>query len=118
MISRFGKTFARRGVIIYQISSFSIGRCAASTWKQRKSDAERDADKNTAREKSFKPRSLNTPMTFKQWKFHGPRLYEKRLRFLMKAGNVSFVINGVLTLVDVCMECPQNALSLQGPADV
>jgi len=72
--------------MIFQLSSFSTGRYA-STQKEYKNDRERVMCKTKETEK-FKPRSLTTPMTFKQWKIHGPRLYEKRLRFLMKAGNV------------------------------
>ena len=84
MICTFGKTFARRGSIISRLSNLCIQRCA-STWKQHKTDAEET-------DEIFKPRSLNTPMTFRQWKMHGPRLYEKRLRFLLKAGNVSLTV--------------------------
>ena len=71
--------------MISQLSKFSIRRYA-SAWKEQKTNAE--TTENTS--EKFKPRSLTTPMTFKQWKMHGPRLYEKRLHFLMKAGNVSF----------------------------
>ena len=90
LVSTFGKTFALRSTIISRISSSLYIGGYAGVWKEHKSDATvYDAVENKTSAK-FKPRSLNTPMNFKQWKMHGPRLYEKRLRFLMKAGNVSF----------------------------
>lgn len=89
MINAFTKTFARKRTIIFQTRSFFTGRYV-STQKELKNDTDHVMYKKKVMEK-FKPRSLTTPMTFKQWKVHGPRLYERRLHFLMKAGNVSFV---------------------------
>ena len=89
LISTFGKMLARRSTIISGITSLYIGGCTGIQ-KEQKSDAIAYDVVEKKTSGKFKPRSLNTPMTFKQWKVHGPRLYEKRLCFLMKAGNVSF----------------------------
>ena len=87
MICTCSKIFPRRGLIVSRFNCLSIGRYAG-TWKKHEADAVKPKER-------FKPRSLNTPMTFKEWKKHGPRLYEKRLSFLMKAGNVSILISQV-----------------------
>lgn len=87
MIRTFGKTFALRSTVGVRISSFATGRYANARKEEKSSAVVCDRDKKKS--EKFNPRSLTAPMTFKQWKMHGPRLYEKRLRFLMKAGNVS-----------------------------
>jgi len=56
---------------------------------KRISKSEAGSDNDNEEETLPNKITASTPLTFKQWKAYGGKIYEKRLKYLVKAKNVS-----------------------------